>query len=51
MISNTYDNILDNMLDKALQIQQALSGRQEEFKDRLDAIEKEKHSRKRQIYV
>ena len=50
MISNTYDNILDNMLDKALQIQQALSGRQEEFKDRLDAIEKEKHSRKRQIY-
>ena len=50
MISNRYDNILDNMLDKALQIQQALSGRQEEFKDRLDSIQTVKHSRQREIY-
>jgi len=50
MISNRYDNILDNMLDKALQIQQALSGRLEEFKDRLDSIQTVKHSRQREIY-
>ena len=50
MISNTYDNMLDNMLDKALQIQQSLSGRPEEFKDRLDYIQTVKHSRQREIY-
>jgi hypothetical protein len=50
MISNTYDNILDNMLDKALQIQQSLSGRPEEFKDRLDYIQTVKHSKQREIY-
>lgn len=46
MISNT----LDNMLDKALKIQEVLNGITEEFKDRLDFVKTLKYSRQREIY-
>jgi hypothetical protein len=43
-------DILDNMLDDALEIQEILSESPKEFKDRLDYIQTVKHSTQRAMY-